>query len=717
LIGNYFKISDSKKGLSPVSAPIPSTAIPDQLVEHSEQWFLENANYILGFYNQPSTNINTVGTPQSNCDSPVTTMLKNLAFLNGEQSWGMYNYLVTLTPNSKWFWIKNRKIPTIMDKMKGAINGRMAKAIIGADPLSPDAKSKRLDKINLEMFKFLVKPLLKDKSDFKVQDTEKPFQNTEEIEEWGDIGIKDHLAECYIAIAEHLFKSRRVPDVTEFVFIYAVACGLGAVEHLVDNGQYYMVWHPAYNIIYDNRIDSRNGEDDRFIAVVDNMTVTELFSKYTFLPQDVREDIMKLAKDRDTMTSFNQGSNIQWWANNPTLPPNYKDVALSVVRFYFFAPDEEDPTLDSCYTCEIIGNRYLVNYGKCNNMVERLYGTYKYMLPLQKFTPDMILGNLNALFSRITDLSLEADMYRAKVRQLISRSKGKIHVFRSSKLNSQGNNIQKIEEQMTDLGIVLLEDTGDPNLDDRIKLSEMVDCTLDPNIKGLLEVIQLVESEMEAFVNQTKISMGEQTKYVGSKTFSGSLEQSALGTAGLYDGIMNFMSIQMRIGVNIVKNLYAEGYNDFEARAVLGDTNLELLKKSKDKNMEEYLIWLGIKDEISSEQKATVEKLAIQGIAQPQTLKHMKSIVKVLFSKTKSAAIEELESMAAKITKEEEASAQAANQERLQTMQFEQSHEDKQLAASLSNKQMLKDKDITIKEQKLKIDELKVQLQAAKQNE
>ncbi len=682
--------------------------VPDPIKRHDENWYMDNMGYIIGFYNSPTNNTNNVSSIP-----PVDRMMRNLDFILGEQEWGNWGYLVNQTENSSVFWRKNRKAAVIMDKMVGAASERIKRALISGEPLSPDAKSKRMEKINVEMFKYLIKPAIKGHSMFKVQDTAEDFQSKQEVMDWGDKNIKEHLSEVYIQIAEHLAKTRKIPNKAEFFLLNAVATGLASAEVVVDGGRPLLLWHQPFNTIFDNRQDQRYGEKARFWGVVDNMTLSQIFSKYTFLNEEQREEMVRISQDKQAWTNLNVvRSNVTWWGANPAIPASYKDTSISVVRAYWISPSEEDETINTVYMAEIIGNKYMVNYGVCNNIVSQLYEEYEPMLPGFTWTPNMLRGDLNCLISRITDLISESEMYRAKIRQLIAHAKGKVHLIRAAKLGAN-DSTQNIINDFTDLGIHIIHETGDPQMDNA-DWSKIVDMTLDPNITGLIEINKLIDSEIESFVGQSKISMGEQTKYVGSKAFSASLDQSAMGTVGIYDGLMYFISVILRYMVNVQKNLYAEGISDFEARAVVGDTGLKLLQASKNKFVEDYLIYITLKDNISDEKMSQINELAKMAITNAQTLKYLPYLIKLMKAKDWNTAAEELESMAKKIENEMEQQAKAQQEAHQQQQQQEQQHEQNMTSLVEQGKQVRKNADTTIKEMKLELDRQKVEIQQIK---
>jgi hypothetical protein len=344
--------------------------------------------------------------------------------------------------------------------------------------------------------------------------------------------------------------------------------------------------------------------------------------------------------------------------------------------------------------------------------VSQLYEEYEPMLPGFTWTPSMLRGDLNCLISRITDLISESEMYRAKIRQLIAHAKGKVHLIRGAKLGAN-DSTKDIIQDFNDLGIHVIQETGDPQLDNS-DWSKIVDMTLDPNIMGLFEINKLIDSEIESFVGQSKISMGEQTRYVGQKAFAASLDQTAIGTAGIYDGLMYFLSVILRYMTNVQKNLYADGFSDFEARAVIGDTGLKLLQASRNKFVEDYLIYITLKDNISDEKMAQINELAKMAITNQQTLKYLPYLVKLMKAKDWNTAAEELESMVKKIEQEMEQQAQAQQQSAAQAQQQEQQHEQAMTSLVEQGKQVRKHADTTIKEGKLELDRQKVEIQAIK---
>lgn len=717
MVGNVFEIYKTGTGFNSILTPAANWYAPSQLPEEgtkdfTEQWYLDNLRYIISFYNTPTDNVNNPVPENTLATSPVSRMIRNLDYVIGEQNWGAFNYIVNETQNSQYYFRKNRKIATIVDKMLGAAHERMSRMVIGADPLSPEAKTRKDDRVNAELFKYLIRPIIKDNPAFKLASSEDDFQSTEAIKTWGEMGLKDHLADVFISIGEHELQSKRIKDKGELCALHAISTGLAAMESVVDNGRPMLLWHPSYNIILDNRRDQRYGEEARFVGAVDNMTLTHLYEKYSFLTTAQREELNRIAMTPNLLNQLNViVPNITWWTSNPTTPPTYKDAAVSVVRCYWISPDNEDPTTNALYMAEIIGNKYMVNYGKCNNVVTQLYETYKPMLPIHTWTPGMIKGNLNALLSRITDLCDEYELYRAKIRQLVHRTKGQVFIEMGSALG-KNDSVKDIMDDFTDLGIHVFTDTADNVVDKREKM-QMRNITNEAAIESLIKLNQLVDEEINSFVGQSKISMGEQTKYVGSAAFSGSLEQSALGSSWIYDGLMNYLSIVLRYQVNLTKNLYADGQLSWEASHVIGDDGIKLLNTTKDKFAEHYLIFITLKDTISDGRREALDKLAMQAVQQPQILPYIKDLVKMMNAKTTSGMIDDLEDMATRIEKQQSEQAEANQKFEAAKQASEQASSKEELNSQLAVKKIKNDKDDEIKRLKLELEQEKLNVKKA----
>jgi hypothetical protein len=109
------------------------------------------------------------------------------------------------------------------------------------------------------------------------------------------------------------------------------------------------------------------------------------------------------------------------------------------------------------------------------------------------------------------------------------------------------------------------------------------------------------ERIMEEIVNVPKAAMGQQQGYLGAKTQAGTIAQSNLGTAYLYQGFVQFIEKDLQHSLNQFKvSLLANGDEDIP---VVGDRGMNYLKVTEDFKFEDFGIYVRIRDFIDDQAK------------------------------------------------------------------------------------------------------------------
>jgi hypothetical protein len=198
--------------------------------------------------------------------------------------------------------------------------------------------------------------------------------------------------------------------------------------------------------------------------------------------------------------------------------------------------------------------------------------------------------------------------------------------------------------------------------------------TLDPNVRELINLKREEERIMEEIVNVPKIAMGQQQGYLGAKTQAGSIAQSNLGTAYLYQGFIRFIEKDLQYALNQYKvsllSLKEEGVG------LLDDRGYDFLEITDEVKFEDFGVYIKVKDFLDEQAKERL--LAIAQAAMQNGLIDMRDYIKIETSKSYTELLKELEySMAKKdMEKKEEMRRQqimqAAQQEAMMQAQMQQ---------------------------------------------
>lgn len=663
---------DEREGFSAISVD----NLPNQLEERTPQWYFRNLQYILSFWNNTTPNVgySSYGAGRAiNFDdqvNPVADMMRNLSYYLGKQSNLDYNHITPgVAGETPVKWTKGKDIRVGIDNMRGIFQEALSGVKMGANPLSSDVKSKREKKYHEEMFKFLIKPILEKMLDnaIKGPDAASDFVNTDQIKEWMESGFKEHLAEVYINIAKYIFTAQYYVEDGVTSIRDSSCCGLTGFEHYMDNGFYRKMLHAPYNLIFDNRVDNDFNRYGRFVGAIQPMTLMQVFSRYTDLNKDQRKILSEIAADSTLMNAMNSGPiGFPWWNTGTDITTYNKDITFNVVRAYWIAPEEVDgEVIEELYSCEVIGNRFMVNFGKCNNVIRDPNSPYLPMLPIQLWMPNMTMGVLNSFVGRVRDLQDDYDMYGYKLKELVAQSKGKKYVIKGD--TAGGKMLEGILKDFSIGNITVIGSSGiADNYADRGLAVELVDLTMDPNVIQLMNIKKETKQELMDYMCQNSSMLGRQTKYMGQKTSQANADGAARSTAVFFDDAMNFIQRNIRYGMNTLKNLFADGQLEELALTVVGERGLKMLKMTKDLYAEDFLIYLKLDDAIDETLKDRLFEIAkalAQNTQDPYRLTHLITVMQAKTSTQLEDKVKTIEKEVAEDAKQRAAAGMQAQQQ------------------------------------------------------
>jgi hypothetical protein len=614
-------------------------SLPDQNVPESKktpQWFADNLNYIISFYNTPVRNVlvpeqvaDEANIQFPNSQSPVQKMLRFMLYYLGKQPNLNFNHLTqnVTGSNLQATWIKGQRITQLIDFMKGKMTEALGNMEFGARPLSEKASSERTDVFNKLMFKYDMKDFfsyLQTQGITYKPEGDQDFHFPEQIDQWMDTGYKPYGAELMVDTAKEIWEQNYCYYLFLQSFLHVSITSLTGIEHYVDNGKHCMSLCMPYQLITDTRVDDDYGRKSRFVGVVKTMTPSEIFSRYKQFDETQKQDIMNMAKDQTLSQPYNTLTNLKWWNYTAT----NKDASIAVVTGYWIGQhdlstkvienkygtkkvirvDEAeggDYVMDDIHQCTIIGGKYVLDFGYSTNVVEDIKNKQKPILPILIFRPNMIGGESVSYVERIASIQDELDMYWFKIKEMVGNAKGKRYIVNGAKLGNS-TTAKELLGDLSSMGVHVTTTTGETSeADDGIPLIQVVDMTLDPNMQQILALIAKREREIEEITNVSKIAFGQQTTYIGSKTQQTAIGQSSLGQAYMYDGFLDFCQMNIQYGCNVKKLLFAMN-DSLEAAVTVGDRGRHFFKITKDFKYEDFLIYLHVKDVIDEQARARI---------------------------------------------------------------------------------------------------------------
>lgn len=629
--------------------PAYTSIVPNQVLSDADKfkdkgiWFAQNLRYIASFYNRPMSNIpyvkqlddNATLTNQS-LNTPIMNMYKNMSYYLGKQPNLNYAHLTKNVDNSNLqvTWRKGQEIPPLIDHMKGNANTLLQNMKFSCVPMSEEAFSERTQMYNNLMSTLVIKnELEKFKAmgvAFNPVDGFSP-ETQEDIDKWMASGAyKVRGSEYATAMADQIWQSGFCESQYLQAYTYAIVCGLGGVERYINNGRLEHAVIMPYQLIVDSRVDDDYNRHARFVGVVRNLTPNEVFKKNPQFTKKQKEDLMAIAQTTNLQSQYNgTNTNFSWWNSGTTR----QDATITEVTAYWIgeqdlgvkkytnkygieqvsAAPKDQPggyCVDAVHCATIYGNKYMTNYGYCDNISEDILRKHRPQLPIQVWLPNMIGGESRSLVSRLEAIQDEIDQYRFVQKKIVASAMGKVLFIRGDKFGNS-TSAKEILQDLKAMQVTVLTSSGEAQEQaDNDRAVEQVDLTLDPNFMRMTELIIQLKSEMQEIISTNKVSLGQQQTYIGQAQQAKSISQSSLGQSALIDGFMEWVRINMQYDLNILKNLWASGEGELDAAVTIGDMGVEYFRMTKDVLFEDFLLFIQVKDLIDESARARLLDLA-----------------------------------------------------------------------------------------------------------
>jgi hypothetical protein len=654
---------------------------PDQFkpeAERTPNWYFDCVSHYLSYYNTPpqSLNIPFIKDPiQRNEDieagSPVRHMIRMMQYYLGQQPNMDYSFVTDdiKKETMQAMWIRNHNVKEFVDYFRGIILGKLGKAKWTARPMSERAETERMNMVDKLMLLQDLKPILEIfKKQYGVEYSPAngmQFELPDSVKKYMDTDWKEFFAEELTSLAEGIWFEGAWLHKMSQAFMHLIMTSNCAVEHYMRNGRPTQDIIMPYQLVMDNRFDNDYGYQDSFIGRVGSATITEMKTLFpSFTPEQIKE-MQTMMNDTRSITDINSYVKMYWRTKRLM---GKKEAELNAgKRIVRTSPTDPDSyIIDDIATATIVGNKWVVNYGYIDNLVEEYGDVARPMMPIIRFRPNTFLGTSVSEVSRIHKIVDEIDYLDYKIREMVGKAKGKVYVLYGDRF-SESNTPKEFLEEIESMGITIKTPSGEDD-DRRDHGVDMIDWTLDPSIDKLWSLIRDKEDRMKKIMSTSDISMGQQQTYYGFNTMQSMISQNSIGTAYLVDGFMEWVVLNMRYAANMYKTVLAnEGGKDM--RIMVGDRGVKFFKITKDLLFEQVFVQLNINDSMDSQQKERILSIALAN-AQNDKI-DIQEYLKIEQARSVSEAINFLDSMAKqkKAEQQQQSQMQLQNQDELMNQQ------------------------------------------------
>jgi hypothetical protein len=605
---------------------------PNQFVPENKkdrEWYMENARYVASKYN---TQFNSLGfrNNEQNFDKPIDEMLRMFTYYLGKQENRDYYYTTQDQSGCELptVWINGQKLTAMVDFMLGTAIKMIENIEPSVKAVSRTATNKRTMDMDLALLKVEFKNIFDQLEEQGVSFNpmgKQDFSMPDEVMKYMQYDYKQYGEEiAYDMVSDILHRNKFIAKYKQ-AFFYTLLAGVVGIENKIQNKRSFKEVILPYNLIWDNTFDDDLNEKARFVGKIDWITPGEVISNPYYTRQLTSaeiDEIKKLTPDNidkllgeDNITT----NKLKWYWNNNGVPSlaattcywvGYKELRYEKVKDKY-GNDHiakiknatvSDYWVKTIYKATLLANKYIVDYGEIHNIVRKQDDINEVELPITVFIPNMVMGENRSVVSRLHKHQDRIDFLNNEITKTITRAKGKVFVMNKHKLGTA--TAQEVLNDFERMGIHITDGnaTGEEVIGpDQNRVVDVVDMTLDPNVQQLLSLKREEERIMEEIVNVPKAAMGQQQGYLGAKTQAGTIAQSNLGTAYLYQGFVQFVEKDLQHSLNQFKvSLLANGDEDIP---VVGDRGMNYLKVTEDFKFEDFGIYVRIRDFIDDQAK------------------------------------------------------------------------------------------------------------------
>jgi hypothetical protein len=605
---------------------------PNQFVPENKkdrEWYMENARYVASKYN---TQFNSLGfrNNEQNFDKPIDEMLRMFTYYLGKQENRDYYYTTQDQSGCELptVWINGQKLTAMVDFMLGTAIKMIENIEPSVKAVSRTATNKRTMDMELALLKVEFKNIFDQLEEQGVSFNpmgKQDFSMPDEVMKYMQYDYKQYGEEiAYDMVSDILHRNKFIAKYKQ-AFFYTLLAGVVGIENKIQNKRSFKEVILPYNLIWDNTFDDDLNEKARFVGKIDWITPGEVISNPYYTRQLTSaeiDEIKKLTPDNidkllgeDNITT----NKLKWYWNNNGVPSlaattcywvGYKELRYEKIKDKY-GNDHiakiknatvSDYWVKTIYKATLLANKYIVDYGEIHNIVRKQDDINEVELPITVFIPNMVMGENRSVVSRLHKHQDRIDFLNNEITKTITRAKGKVFVMNKHKLGTA--TAQEVLNDFERMGIHITDGnaTGEEAIGpDQNRVVDVVDMTLDPNVQQLLTLKREEERIMEEIVNVPKAAMGQQQGYLGAKTQAGTIAQSNLGTAYLYQGFVQFIEKDLQHSLNQFKvSLLANGDEDIP---VVGDRGMNYLKVTEDFKFEDFGIYVRIRDFIDDQAK------------------------------------------------------------------------------------------------------------------
>lgn len=713
--------------------------------ENDGDWFLRYGRHIVKEYYNPQ--VKSFGTlqaivrditeyrPLRYCDE----MKENLSFYFGQQENNSYA-LATQSPTGGAVMARHvpgQKIFQLVSNMEGPVQGiiKPLKRSISAISLTSETIEEKMALANKVRVNAIIQKELNGLKavGVRVDNGIPQFESESELEEFVANIRHDHEIRA-VNDAKAVYFKNRLDTQFFYDYLYQANAGICGTEIVERGNDVYHNQVPAFNLIWDFRCKDPYFRDAQVVGKIEWKTPQEILSENPECFRDpvARKQLENFSKTNTNeckgwMTYYNDGwGNCDWWKPKDNkvgeatlywigkknlryrIKTDKSGTYPSVIKDDAFYDTNEgrvkgsqlkgDDSVWAVHYVKIIGNKWATHYGYFPYQIKAPYKQAVPELPIFLFAHRFLDGHFRAMVSRGKENQKLKDLYKIKIQELVGRDRGRNHIIDGSVLGETEDAVSIVDD-FAQMGITVVQGVSGPagTQGEKNKFVEVVDMTLDPNIKAYIELCMHEDREMGETFSIPPSMLGQDSGMVLKGVQEGRIQQASMGNVSFFEGLMEFWRLKLQFSVNLVKWIKTKN-GESEEVGQISTSEAAILKYTEGYRNEDLLLFIQANDTIEGNKMRMLQQ-ALQAYGQNPEIGYeaVLNIMMIMEKETYRESIEYLRNFVAKKKEEgQKALAEQNEQARLNAAE-QQGLAEMQRKAAAYEKLMLEISKITLK--------------------
>lgn len=626
----------AKTGAEGITAKFQKQYVPES--QMTPEWYIKNIKAVSQHYNTTTYNDLSFDTRPY-----VHKYLEHYKYYFGKQSSESLAFMQEAAPNVSLpaKWVPGKKIMSLLEHMRGSF----LKVTNALNVTTFSTTDSTLDNKNIVenalIMDYLAAPFHEALKSMTGRDETLAgigsFSSVDEIKEFMQYDFLTANEMIAKELSDHLLFSNHYREKFMQLFTHMLIANVAPVKIYVENGMVkWRVVNPL-TFCHDTGVDNEYGRKMQFAGEVRYLTIPQILEEYQGKLKPATIQFLKeisvdskhpaiAEMDRNSGPGYYRFfngvlmmriSDAEWMGvKNLKVDRSEDKYGNKHVQFTEKKKGQNYPVQCVRYGV-LIGDSHLVEYGEAANQLRRPDSLADTELNYKIFMPGHILGHNTSVVEKLQAHQDNVDLYKYKIQLAISRDKGKVYTIDTSQLDGV-DDINEIATIAQTVGIIPYNSYNDETGMSKPsgKYFDVIDLSLDPNVKNYLQLIDQEHKEMEEIVNIPAMALGQQQAVVGLGVQQNTIAQSTLGTLNYYDGFLKYVENVLQHSINVQKMVLDYDEKDTITKFnIVGRTRSKILKISNDFRFEDIGVYIDANDMVEPAAKQRILAIA-QAMAQ-----------------------------------------------------------------------------------------------------